>query len=397
MSHPQISQRATHDARSPGYNPIQSWKFKAVHLPPTLNPLDRFRSWLFVRSGTAPFLLTVAFFFFLRVGFSGNNAVPVGVVKTFPTPTTGSFSWSIISPAIGRVLGITTKAQWLALHGVLLLLVFAAVVLLLRQKLTQRSWRVALTWLSLSSAPAANLQWIGLYDLWMLLGGALVGLGSGLPTAVVGGLVLGASNAEQGVVALLSLGFVLLAKLRGEGRQSEWKMMVLRLSAALFGLVVARIAISLWFTASGVEVTTRSGIFLGVLSDSLRNNITMGTTGIFGWFGLAWIAVILCLWGIRQDRLGVGLVSIGLIGLPALVTITTLDGTRVFASISWPALLAMIVWRVTAEEALPRNEQLLDQTASTALLASPIAPSIVTHPRNYLQTPWSYVTGRFFS
>lgn len=82
-------------------------------------------------------------------------------------------------------------------------------------------------------------------------------------------------------------------------------------------------------------MTTRSGIFLGVLSDSLRNNITMGTTGIFGWFGLAWIAVILCLWGIRQDRLGVGLVSIGLIGLPALVTITTLDGTRVFASISW--------------------------------------------------------------
>ena len=63
--------------------------------PPTLNPLDRFRSWLFVRSGTALFLLTVAFFFFLRVGFSGNNAVPVGVVKTFPTPTTGSFSWSI--------------------------------------------------------------------------------------------------------------------------------------------------------------------------------------------------------------------------------------------------------------------------------------------------------------
>lgn len=48
-----------------------------------------------MRSGTALFLLTVAFFFFLRVGFSGNNAVPVGVVKTFPTPTTGSFSWSI--------------------------------------------------------------------------------------------------------------------------------------------------------------------------------------------------------------------------------------------------------------------------------------------------------------
>mgnify|MGYP003404915893 FL=1 len=67
-----------------------------------------------------------------------------------------------------------------------------------------------------------------------------------------------------------------------------------------------------------------------------------------------------------------------LIAVPAVATITTLDGTRVFAMVSLPALLVVIGW-VDAQALGERSERVLQRVATAALLAGVVLPALVTH------------------
>ena len=364
-----------------------------------LTLLRKFEFWLFHRSSWASFVTLIGALFVLRAGFSADHADAdmVAFARSFPEPTRAYTSWAVLSPAIGNAVGATTLGRWLLLHAAIAGVVFAAVVLLLRRRLGRTTWRFALIWVSLLSAPAVIPQWFGVYDVWMLFGGALLGLGLGVPSAVLGGLILGASNAEQGVLAIVALACVAVARLRVGGDLVGRREIAIRLCSAAFSLMLARVLIMFWFSNSGVAVDTRGGRFFDLLPTALENNLKMGTLGVYGWLGIGWVAVALCLWAIRSDRASLVMVSCGLVALPAVATISTTDGTRVFAMITWPALLAVVAWRLEAERSVQSHERWFERIAPFALLASPILPSLVTGSAGWVQSPWHYAVTKLFA
>jgi hypothetical protein len=67
---------------------------------------------------------------------------------------------------------------------------------------------------------------------------------------------------------------------------------------------------------------------------------------VFSWYGAAWIVVLLGTALLARTaraqgrRLGPLAAWSGLLLVPALVTLVTMDGTRVFVAVSFPAFLA---------------------------------------------------------
>jgi hypothetical protein len=359
--------------------------------------LSRFSEWLLVRTRTGTFLLLVAAATFLRAGFSVGNATATGFdfARTFPVPSDDFASWGVIGPAIGAAIGVATPAQWVLLQLMSLAMATGTTAVLLWRRLRGVRWRSAVIWVSVSSMPAAQLHYLRSYDIWFLLGGSVVALGVGMPSAIIGGLVIGLSNAEAGVLALISLGAVLLA-----GRQVGWPGLVngwlQRVGAALVSVILARVGLSLWFRAEGHVIETRAGLLSENLVLSLRRQLEFGGLGIFSWYGLAWVAVLVVLWGFSKDTRAVLLASIGLVLVGALATIVTMDGTRVFVAITWSAFLAALVAYLSREPLDSTDERILIEGAPLALLAGLLVPSVVTTPWGEIFLPFKYVVDRLF-
>ena len=350
-------------------------------------------------SRPACFIAIVLGVVLLRSGFSAGSAEvdALTFARTFPTPVASVTSWAVISPALTHVLHLTTGREWLVLHGLLLIAVLVFVgYRLWRRVQDQVQWRVAVIWIALSAAPSANLQWLRPADIWTLLGGALIGLGTGIGSAIVGGVIIGASSPEQGLIALAALACVLFAQRRRDPSAPTAKSSAARIGSTGVAMLITRLLIMIWFSRSGVDVPSRASLFGPLLGRSLRYSTGLGTTGIYGWYGVAWIAVIICLWAVREDRKGLAATIAGLVVLPALATVLTTDGTRVFAAISWPALLAALVSSVRGKQETPAPRRWLERLAPIALVGSLVMPAIVTTGDGQVFAPWGYVAAKLF-
>jgi hypothetical protein len=338
----------------------------------------------------------------LRSGVRLNHADTSYILiaaDAFPQVQPDWRSAALIGPSLAGVLGIETEGAWFALNAVVILAVLAvAGAALVRRVRGREGLVVAAVWLALASFPVAVLQRVGWYDVYTILGAILVVWGRRRSTAVIGGIVLGLTNAEQGAVGLLTAALVLVA-LRPDDRTAGEAVRDLRASAAghalalgVLGVALGRVGAMAVYAAQDVVVQSRADMFGDLLGPSVVNSLSASSAGVFAWLGMAWGLVALT-WFVRSWSLGRWCALVGsLVALPALATITTLDGTRVFAMASLPGLLVLVGWvadRVEDPAALGR--QVVRRATVAALCVAPFVPALITDPMGnvWFAFPWS--------
>ena len=319
--------------------------------------------------------------------------------REFPRPGTTFRSNAVLGPAFSWLTRADSPTRWLVLHGVVTAAWFAAVVVLLRRAVgSARQWRVAVVWLSFVSSTTSLLRHLGAYDVFTLWGAALVALGGATWTSIVGGALMGATNAEQGLLALCCGALVhwALPRVDGPGDTSarsrvDERSTLAVIGPALGGLVVARLVVLVWFGQLGAEVQGRSQAFGELLRDALTNASSLGGTGAYSWLGAGWVLVLVTLWYLRHHPFRWVAVACGVVLVPAAATVTTLDGSRVFCAVSAVALLVLLV-RVVPRVEHPDGSWML-RGAAALMLVGLLVPAINTTYRGGIRIPWRFFLG----
>lgn len=350
-----------------------------------LRVLDRTWAWIEGLSDLG-FIACLCAFTVLRAGVSVERTeVSLLAVEQFPEPIAEYRSNSVIGSAVGHYLGVHTEQAWILLHLGVIVVGIAIIARCLASAFpTTSRVRMAAIWLSLSAVAPSVLKKLGSYDPWTVVAMALIVLPRRhrLVLAPLGGIVLGLSNAEQGLVGLACAAVLIVVLPAGADEGWSTRGRLVPLAWAAFGLVVSRAAVLVWWSHIGAEVPSRAGVFDQYLTDSLRGAGGAALAGVYTWFGVAWVlvgfAVLVAVGTQRMTFLRWLAAGGALIAVPAVATITTLDGTRVFAMVSLPALLVVIGW-VDAQALGERSERVLQRVATAALLAGVVLPALVTH------------------
>ena len=355
--------------------------------------LDALWSWIAAMSGPS-FVVGLVVLTVARTGLGmGGSEGMLRFARSFPEPVPSWRANSVVGPALAHVLGVADEQAWRVVHALVIVAAVAVVAACLRSRLPGAGdRRVVAVWLTFTTVPAAILQKVGSYDPYTVIGTALVVLPrrAQLPLAIVGGALVGATNAEQGMVALV--GALVLASLLPMA-EAERRAQRIGLVTGMAAVVVARIGVLAWFAASEVEVHSRGDVFSTYLDDSLGRAAGAGGTGVYGWLGASWLlvgfgVVLLAASVQRRARWWVGLVAgVGL--LPALATVTTFDGTRVFAMVTFASVLVGTCWIV--EHAEGDWGVALRRLTAAVVLVSPILPVVLSDPTGeaFFVFPWA--------
>ncbi len=336
----------------------------------------------------------------LRTGVSWGGTVTAELerfARTFPHPGTTFRSNAVLGPTLAWVTGMNSHTKWLLLQGGLTAGWFALTALLLRRRVgTGRAWRVAMVWFTFLAVPASLLHHLGGYDIFTAIGATLVALGGTPVLTLLGGAVMGATNVEQGMAAVICGALVYWAIPKDSGGSRTLRNAISRFAASLVGLALSRIAVIIWFHQLGATVQTRFGEYTRLLPTSLRNAASLGSTGIYAWLAAGWIIVIVVLWQLHDRELGRHkqperwiAAGFGLVVLPALATITTLDGSRVFSAVGGVALLLALVW-FSEMSNRPEGKWILKCSAALMVFGI-LIPTIVTTYRGGIRVPWRFV------
>ena len=353
--------------------------------------LDRTWAWI---TGLRP-SLAVALLLGLTLARSGfwleeNGAVLwVNLARAFPAPLSDWRTNSVTGPALGHLVGVETTSEWLTLHLFVLLAVVGLLAALVAGRFATRETRtVAAVWLTLGSISPALTQRVGSYDVYVIAGVALAVWGRRRSAVVAGGVLLGATSAEQGLVGLVAAGLVAVALtdldadaarpgLLGRVRSAAE---LPHLATAAAALTVTRLVVLVAHRSTDVLVPTRAEVFGTYLGDSLGNARAAGLSGVYAYLGLGWGLVVLAALALGWNRRTLAVVLVGLVAVPASVTITTLDGTRVFAMVSMAAYLVVLgrLADATGEGRLDRR--FVRRATAAALLVAPLLPALMTAP-----------------
>lgn len=266
----------------------------------------------------------------LRIGPLGIGPEWIGWLRdaasSFPSPS--QYLSSSIGPALTmRGLGLPGDAVWWALGSLAWLLAFGGSVVVLSRH--GRWGRLAAVALVLSPAFSVTVTMLGHYDLWLICGSAILVLVRWRLLAGLGAIVACLGNPEQAVAAAIAIGLVALGL--SDAR--------LRNRAAFFLLLaVAWIAaIQVWVAMAGSG--GRASALVGLAGLSLLSFLGVWPLAVYAWLGGLWLPFGIALADVRTwgRRL---LVAAGVVGVPALASVFTLDGTRVFVAVGAGALVA---------------------------------------------------------
>ncbi|MEZ5117533.1 MAG: hypothetical protein R2737_14830 [Candidatus Nanopelagicales bacterium] len=244
----------------------------------------------------------------------------------FPRPIDW-FSGSVGNLTLARIIGVDTPRSWIQLHVVLVAAAIAAgLILASRARLTDRATTV-LVLFSATATPA--LLWsVGRYDPLTYVGACLIVLVPSRSSAVLGALVMALGNPEQAVVACAAL-----LILSGASAFRDWRRVAL---TALATSGTVWLAVQLWLSLNGVG-RSRLTVLPEYLGASLHRAMDNPATFAWSWLGVGWLLVLaLLVVSPGWSRLWIGA---SVIGLPALATVLTLDGARVYGMAVLPAYL----------------------------------------------------------
>lgn len=355
----------------------------AIGEPPlwTSHPPFSWASWLLSRAdGSA--LAAVLVIAVLRCGV-GWTSIPqqdifLAHAASFPDPGATYSGLSVLSPAVAHLAHADTHARWFLFHAAVTLIAIGVLVWLTYRRFDERDERLlVLATVAASGVTAGMLQQVGFYDIWVILAAILLVLPRGLAPSIAAGLLLGATNSEQGVLALLA--FVLCALALD-------RRMLARAGVAFAALVAARFGVHLWYQLSDVSEVTRAGELGPHLRDSFMNFAGAWPVQVYAWFSAAWILVLGAIGRVRgKDRL---LLVTGLVLIPAIGSMITLDGTRVFVCLSTPALLLLAVW---AAGRLAETGEVRSHLVGLVTLML-VTPGVTVGAFGTVNLPWEQIT-----
>lgn len=185
---------------------------------------------------------------------------------------------------------------------------------------------------AVSSFPTIVLYNIGWYDTLTILGAAIVAIGRHPVWAVAGVAVMASANPSEAVAAAVALLLIAIA--------GRWDELGPRAVAALATSLVIFGGATLWLRSHDVE--GRSGEFRANLRFSIESFLQSAPLSVLAWYGGAWIMVVVLIRAV-DGRARQLLALAGLVGVPAAVSVMTLDGTRVFAAIAAMPFLVTLV------------------------------------------------------
>jgi hypothetical protein len=333
----------------------------------------------------ATFFLMLSMLTVLRCGWQKYEAIDplLEFARSFPAPSNSYKANSVLGVALAALVGATKRTPWWRLHGLVTLALTAVTLYLVVKSLGDRASRRHMGILLFSSsAPVVALQLVGHYDVFTLFGATLLGLGTSVAGAAVGGLVVGASNGEQGLVMAACALLVAFALRLGQRR---------RLAAFAAACLLARVGVLYWLQAYGVSASGRGALLGENLRRALHGFLHDGTTAIYSWHGPLWVVVALAIWAHRSAPARMASLAAGLIAIPAAAAVTSLDGTRVFVCCVWPSL-CLLTREWSAGEASWTRELPREKIAGFVLLAIPVLPAYLTWVDGRLLPPWDHFT-----
>jgi len=229
-----------------------------------------------------------------------------------------------------RVLGFPGDVAWWALGFILWLVAFGGTILYLSRFGTMG--RLVAMGVAASPAFAITLTMLGHYDLWIIVGSVIVVVSSRGIFVALGAVLATLGNPEQAVLSALAVLLVACAW----GKRRAIVSGATYLGIATLGFVGAL------FWVSQSTSGSRSGSYLGLVAESVDSFVGLWPLAVYAWLGPLWIGVIFLLallprWWPR------GLAFSGVIVLPGLMSMTTLDGTRVFVAVGTGALATLVV------------------------------------------------------
>ncbi len=344
------------------------------------------------RLPTWAFVAWVSLLLLLRSGVRGVGYDELlDFARTFPHPGPSYRSNAVLGPALASTFGLDNEPGWNIMHLVLVAGCFTLAAVLLRRRLgSQHHWRVGLVWLSFLSIPTSLLRFIGWYDVFTVTGAVMIALGGNVGWALAGGAVIGATNPEQGLL-VIGCGALLTfvsSHLPDPTDPSLRDRMVL-FPAALIGLVATRAAVLVWFGVLDADVQSRSDLFGELLRRSVSNATSLGSAGVYAWLAVGWVLVVWLVWTVRIHRRSMLAAISGLVVIPGIVTVVTLDGSRVFASVSSIAILLTVV--AFAEESQRSNGAWIKAASAALLLFGILVPALTSLPDGTLPAPWGYL------
>jgi hypothetical protein len=247
------------------------------------------------------------------------------------TPFGQYVHYSPAGPVLARLVSVDTPVAYQVLHvGVFVVSAAVLVGIVARRYGRQVTWMVVVAFIT-SQAVVVLSAWLGSYDVFTwVIGTAVVLIRSRIGAAIVG--LLGAFAAfEQTVISV-----VLLAAVTGMGRPAS----AIRYLAALAGLVVGRLWLALALSSNGaphdrLDFLRRAGPSRFV--DQFTEQIPLFALTAFGG---AWITLICCLGSIPARERIRWIVALVVAVIPCALGE---DQTRVYALVTWPLLLAIVL------------------------------------------------------
>ena len=252
-------------------------------------------------------------------------------------PPTNTYIMSSPLPAVtAGLLGFAHNEWTFATFHLIVLL--GSLVLTMRavsRRAPGAEWLLLAVFIS-SPISTVTFTWLGQPDAYVVgLGAALVFLRR--PPAVLAvAALLALTSFEQGVYVVASVGLV-AAPLLGARR---W----IHAPAAAAGLLIGRVLLTGYQTAFGIDQETSRWEWLSDhgIWQAIQSQLGWWPVTVVSMFSVTWIFVV---WWFRTavDIPLAGGVAVAFAA--ALVPMTlSYDHSRVFAIITWPMLVAMVVW-----------------------------------------------------
>lgn len=357
----------------------------AAGIHPSLAVFARFGTWL----TAIPYWLLIALLVTATTLHAGFRVVwhpdlPYEMAAANWPSTNDTWASSIGWLVIPSRLGLVGSPLWDWLWVGLLVLTVVVVAVCARRLLPEPTARLFVVVIAASAIPVQLLWSLGRYDELLLVGVLLLAV-LGQRTWWIGALLIGLANPEMGIAAGIA------GLLVGIGLRS--RVVLVRSGGAVAASIIAGIVVVVArHLDGGADTGSRASALGKNLAWSVGINLQWLPMTLSTMYLTAWLVVIVAVFRPRRAAARWWLAA-GLVGVPMILTIITLDGTRVAVGTSSVAFVLLLrEWLVDTADGkagfqLKDVPTIIGVLAATALLV-PAASVFVYDPAAAFLPPW---------